>query len=72
MIPLSVTASAANFEMPSRSFSTAICCSLKSKRKEASSSMYVCFEISKADALVESSFWVTGLSAVNNSSKRFG
>ena len=37
-IPFSVTASAANLEIPSLSFSTAICSSLKSNRKSASSS----------------------------------
>jgi hypothetical protein len=37
-MPFSVTASAANFEIPSLSFSTAICSSLKSNRKSASSS----------------------------------
>jgi hypothetical protein len=37
-IPFNVTASAANLEIPSLSFSTAICSSLKSNRKSASSS----------------------------------
>jgi len=39
MISFRVTASAANLEIPSRSFSTAMACSLKSKRKSASSLM---------------------------------
>lgn len=39
MMPLRVSASAANLEIPSRSFSTAICSSLKSKRKRDSSLM---------------------------------
>lgn len=69
---LSVTASAANFEMPSRSFSTAICSSLKSKRKVASSLMYVFLSRLSDDAPDASSFLGTESCELNSCSRRLG
>lgn len=69
---LRVTASAANLLMPSRSFSTAICSSLKAKRKAASSLMYDCLAMSRLAAVEESSFWGTASWEEMSSSRRLG
>jgi hypothetical protein len=71
-ISFSVTASAANLLIPSRSFSTAMTSSLKKNRKSASSSTYVSFLMSRLDALVASSFLGTGAVEAINSSRRLG
>jgi hypothetical protein len=67
-----VTASAANLEIPSRSFSTAICWSLKSKRNVASSLMYVFFAMSSAWASAASSFLGTAADELYRSSRSAG
>ena len=72
IMALRVTASAANLEIPSRSFSTAICSSLKSKRKVASSEMYVFLGMLRAAAALESSFWGTAAWEFRSSSRRLG
>jgi hypothetical protein len=69
---LSVTASAANLEMPSRSFSTAICSSLKSKRKSASLLIYDFFSRLRDDAFAASSFLGTASLELYSCSSRLG
>ena len=69
---LSVTASAANLLIPSRSFSTAMASSLKSNRKSASLSMYVFFGMSRLLALAASSFLGTTSWEFIKSSRRLG
>lgn len=69
---LSVTASAANLEIPSRSFSTAIWSSLKWKRNSGSLLMKVFFSMLRLDALAASSFLGTGASELYRSSRRLG
>jgi hypothetical protein len=71
-VALRVSASAANLEIPSRSFSTAIWSSLKSKRKEASSLMYDFFSMSRVAAWEASSFAGTASLELRSSSSRLG
>ena len=71
-IALSVLASAANLLIPSRSFSTAIACSLKSNLNFSSLLRYDFFSISNDPAFAAFSF--LGMSSLlpYNSSRRFG
>lgn len=69
---LSVMASAANLLIPSRSFSTAIWSSLKSKRNRGSSLMYDFFSRLSEEADEESSFLGTEASELMSSSSRLG
>jgi len=69
---LRVTASAANLEIPSRSFSTAIWSSLKKKRNSASLLMYVFFSRSNFAASLASSFWGISSCELYSCSSRLG
>ena len=69
---LRVTASAANLLIPSRSFSTAICSSLKSKRKSDSSLMYDFLSMLSDVAAAASSFLGTGAVSFLSCSRREG
>ncbi len=72
MMSFNVTASAANLLIPSRSFSTAIWSSLKSKRNSASSLMYAFLLISRVAAPEASSFLGTLAVEFKRSSRRLG
>lgn len=72
MMSLRVTASAANLEIPSRSFSTAITCSLKSKRNKDSSFKYVFFSMFNFRASFAFSFCGTLAEELKSSSSRLG
>ena len=71
-VPLSVTASAANLLIPSLSFSTAMACSLKSKRNFSSLLMYDFFSRLSEEASDAFNFLGTESLLSYSCSNRFG